>query len=167
MTERRPATEDDLFRVLGGLGIETRTVDHPPAFTVEEAKAHRGDLPGGHCKNLFLRDKKKNSYLVVCLEDTPIDLKALGPTVGAQGRLTFGSADRLMEILGVAPGSVTPFAVLNDADRAVTVVLEAAMLEQTPLNYHPLRNDRTTAITPTDLMRFLEAIHGKPEIRRI
>lgn len=164
MSERPPKTAEDLFRVLDNLGIETRSVDHLPAFTVEEAKAHRGDLPGGHCKNLFLRDKKKNSYLIVCLENTLIDLKTLGPAIGAQGRLTFGSAERLMEMLGVTPGAVTPFAVLNDPERMVTVILQADMLGHAPLNYHPLRNDQTTAIAPDDLIRFLKHIHGAPEM---
>ena len=158
-----PATEADVYAKLKALGIETRTVEHAPAFTVEDAKAHRGDLPGGHCKNLFLRNKKKNSYLLVLLEDSDVDLKAFGPMIGAQGRLTFGSPDRLMELLGVTPGSVTPFAVMNDPERRVRVFLQDAMLAHSPLNFHPLRNDRTTAITPEDLIAFIEAVHRRPE----
>lgn len=155
-----PADEAALFARLSQLGIATRTVEHPPVFTVEEAKRLRGALPGGHCKSLFLRNKKGGMWLVVTLEDRPIDLKKLGERIGA-GRVSFASAERLMAHLGVVPGAVTPFAVLNDRAKLVKVVLDAAMLRYSPLNYHPLRNDRTTAIGPQDLIRFLEA-EGHP-----
>ena len=155
--------EEAPFNRLAELGIKTNTVEHPPVFTVEEAKRLRGSLPGGHCKSLFLRNKKGEMWLVVALEDRPIDLKALGDKFGA-GRVSFGSAERLMANLGVIPGGVTPFAVLNDGARHVKVVLDAAMLKHSPLNYHPLRNDRTTAITPEDLVRFLEAEGHPPQI---
>jgi Ala-tRNA(Pro) deacylase len=155
--------EEALFHRLAELGIKTVTVEHPPVFTVEEAKRLRGSLPGGHCKSLFLRNKKGEMWLVVTLEDRAIDLKALGDRIGA-GRVSFGSPDRLMRHLGVIPGAVTPFAVLNDRDRAVAVVLDAGMLRHDPLNYHPLRNDRTTAIAPQDLVRFLEAEGHSPQV---
>jgi Ala-tRNA(Pro) deacylase len=155
--------ETALFNRLGELGIKTVTVSHPPVFTVDEAKRLRGSLPGGHCKSLFLRNKKGEMWLVVTLEDRVLDLKLLGERIGA-GRVSFGSAERLMQYLGVIPGAVTPFAIVNDRERLVKVVLDAEMMRCTPLNYHPLRNDRTTAITPEDLVRFLEAEGHAPRI---
>ena len=155
--------EAALFNRLGELGIKTVTVSHPPVFTVDEAKRLRGSLPGGHCKSLFLRNKKGEMWLVVTLEDRVLDLKLLGERIGA-GRVSFGSAERLMQYLGVIPGAVTPFAIVNDRERLVKVVLDAEMMRYTPLNYHPLRNDRTTAIAPEDLVRFLEAEGHAPRI---
>jgi Ala-tRNA(Pro) deacylase len=170
MSEDHPDTAADatqaetaLFNRLGELGIKTVTVSHPPVFTVDEAKRLRGSLPGGHCKSLFLRNKKGEMWLVVTLEDRVLDLKILGERIGA-GRLSFGSAERLMQYLGVIPGAVTPFAILNDRERLVQVVLDAEMMRHTPLNYHPLRNDRTTAIAPDDLVRFLEAEGHPPRV---
>jgi Ala-tRNA(Pro) deacylase len=158
-----PATPEDLFRRLDELGIETVTHHHPPLFTVEDSKQLRGTLPGGHHKNLFLRDKKKQTYLVVLPEDQDVDLKSLPERIGS-GRLSFGSADRLMEFLGVLPGAVTPFALINDTACAVRVVLDAGMLERSPLNYHPLVNTMTTAIEPDDLLRFIAACGHEPLI---
>lgn len=157
-----PLGEAELLQRLADLGIATRTVAHPPVFTVEEAKRVRGELPGGHCKSLFLRNKKGKMWLVVTLEDRAVDLKRLGERLGS-GRLSFGSPERLMRHLGILPGAVTPFAVVNDRERAVRVALDADMLRHDPLNFHPLRNDRTTAIAPADLVRFLEA-EGHPPL---
>jgi len=159
----RPADPEDLFARFRELEIEAHTVEHPPVFTVEEAKSLRGKLPGGHTKNLFLRNKKGVMWLVVCLEDRSIDLKELAQRLGA-GRFSFGSAARLMKHLGVIPGAVTPFAVINDTAGKVRVVLERAMLEVDTLNFHPLDNARTTAIAATDLVRFLEAEDHGAEI---
>jgi len=145
------------------LGIAHKTYSHPPVFTVEEAKSLRGTLPGGNCKSLFLKDKKGGLWLVVALEECRVDLKALADALGAP-RFSFGSAELLHEVLRVRPGSVTPFAVVNDAGHRVAVVLQRAMLAQDPLNYHPLENDRTTAVSPTDLVRFLNACGHQPRI---
>jgi Ala-tRNA(Pro) deacylase len=158
-----PTSPDQLLARLKDLGIQSRTVSHPPVFTVEEAKALRGELPGGHVKNLFLRNKKGAMWLIVAGEDRPIDLKALGEKIGA-GRVSFGSADRLMQYLGVLPGSVTPFGVINDRGHEVQVVLDQALLAHDPINVHPLTNDRTTAISPKDLLTFLDATGHKPQI---
>ena len=158
-----PATPDDLFARLAALGIEVRTVAHPPVFTVEEAKALRGELPGAHIKNLFLRNKKGAMWLVTCLEDRQIDLKKLAGALGA-GRFSFGSAERLMTHLGILPGAVTPFAAINDKTGAVQVVLDKAMLERNPVNCHPLVNDMTTALAADDLVCFLEAVDHAPGI---
>ena len=150
-----------LFARLDQLGIAHRTVEHPPVFTVEEAKALRGNLPGHHIKNLFLRNKKEEMWLVVALEDRTIDLKRLGEVLGA-GRLSFGSADRLKRTLGVEPGSVTPLSLVNDAARAVRLVLDRGVAEGGPVNAHPLVNTMTTALAPADLLRFFSATGHTP-----
>jgi Ala-tRNA(Pro) deacylase len=150
-----------LFARLDRLGIAHRTVEHPPVYTVEEAKALRGNLPGHHIKNLFLRNKKEEMWLVVALEDRAIDLKRLGEVLGA-GRLSFGSADRLKRYLGVEPGSVTPLSLVNDEARAVQLVLDRGVADGGPVNAHPLVNTMTTALAPADLLRFFEATGHTP-----
>jgi Ala-tRNA(Pro) deacylase len=162
-----PKTPDELFAALDGLGIRHSTVKHPPLFTVEQSRTLRGQIPGGHTKNLFLRDKKGALYLVVALEDAEIELKGLHRLLGATGRFSFGSADLLREVLGVAPGSVTPFAAINDTEGRVTVVLDAAMMEHATLNYHPLSNTMTTSIARDDLVRFLDWTGHPPRIERL
>lgn len=152
-----PATPDILFDRLAALGIQTTTHAHPPLFTVEDSKALRGALPGGHCKNLFLKDKKGQVWLVVADEDREIDLKRLRRQIGAGGTLSFGKPELLEELLGVAPGSVTPFGLINDTAHRVRVVLDKLMLDHAILNYHPLTNEATTAIASADLLRFVEA----------
>jgi Ala-tRNA(Pro) deacylase len=152
-----------LLDYLAARGISTTTVDHPPLFTVEDSKARRGELSGGHCKNLFLRNKQGNMWLVVCPEDRELDLKDLGARIGA-GRVSFGSPDRLMAHLGVSPGAVTPFAAINDVGAFVQVVLDEKMLTESVLNFHPLVNDQTTAISPHDLLSFLDSVGHPPQI---
>jgi Ala-tRNA(Pro) deacylase len=151
-----------LFTRLDALGLAHRTVEHPPVFTVEQAKQHRGELPGHHIKNLFLRNKKGAMWLVVALEDREIDLKRLGERLGA-GRLSFGSPERLRKHLGVEAGSVTPFAVVNDTVHQVTLVLDRGLAEGGPVNAHPLTNTMTTAISFADLSRFFEATGHAPQ----
>ena len=167
MPDTPAQTPDQLFAFLDSLGIAHRTVTHPPVFTVEEARALRGQLPGGHTKNLFLRDKKQALYLVVAPEDAGIDLKGLHRLLGANGRFSFGSADLMREVLGVEPGAVTPFAAMNDTEGRVTVVLDADMMTHETLNYHPLVNTMTTAISRDDLVKFLEATGHPPRIERV
>ena len=150
-----------LFARLDQLGIAHRTVEHPPVFTVEEAKALRGNLSGHHIKNLFLRNKKEEMWLVVALEDRAIDLRRLGDVLGA-GRLSFGSADRLKRYLGVEPGSVTPLALVNDESHAVRLVLDRGVADGGLVNAHPLVNTMTTALAPTDLLRFFAATGHMP-----
>ncbi|HEY1301772.1 MAG TPA: prolyl-tRNA synthetase associated domain-containing protein [Stellaceae bacterium] len=158
-----PLTPEELFARLDSLGITQQTYSHAPVFTVAEAVALRGALPGGHCKSLFLKDKKGGFWLAVMLEERRIDLKKLALRLGAP-RFSFGSAAAMLELLGVRPGSVTPFALANDAARRVTPVLDAAMLDCDPLNYHPLANNRTTAIAAADLLRFIAACGHEPRI---
>ena len=158
-----PATREDLFARLSSLGIDTKTVDHPPVYTVEEAQALRGEIPGGHCKNLFLKDDKGAIWLVVCLEEAQIDLKAAPARIGSR-RLSFGKPDLLKEVLGVEPGSVTPFALINDTANRVNVVLDAAMMAHDLVSYHPLENTATTTIRPADLVTFIRSCGHEPRI---
>jgi Ala-tRNA(Pro) deacylase len=160
MTDR--TTPKQLFAELDRLGIAHRTITHPPVFTVEEAKSLRGAIPGGHTKNLFLKDKHGRLFLAVTLEDVAVDLKALGPLIGAKSRLSFAAADLLRAHLGIEPGAVTPFALINDRAHTVTPVLDQAMLEKTPLNFHPLENTATAAIASEALLRFIAAQGHKP-----
>ena len=158
-----PKTPAQLFDFLDDLDIETETVEHPPVFTVEQAKELRGALPGAHSKNLFLRNKKSKMFLLVALEDRGIDLKALGGQLEI-GRLSFGSPQRLMTYLGVIPGAVSPFAVINDESGEVKVFIDRGLLDSDRLNFHPLDNAKTTGIATEDLLRFLAATGHEPEI---
>ena len=152
-----------LFERLESLGIVTETQTHAPVFTVEESRELRGDLPGAHCKSLFLKDKKGVLWLVVALEDRRIDLKALAGLIGA-ARLSFASPERLADHLGVVPGAVTPFALINDAANAVRVVIDSGVMEAERAHFHPLTNDATTAIAPADLLRFIGALGHDPAV---
>jgi Ala-tRNA(Pro) deacylase len=158
-----PASPEVLFNRLAELEIATQTMQHPPVFTVEEAKALRGEIAGGHTKNLFLRNKKGSMWLVVCPEDREVDLKILGERLGA-GRLSFGSAERLMKFLGLVPGAVTPFGIINDKGGAVRVALDRKIFNNEPLNFHPLNNAMTTSIGGENLIRFLEAEGHPPQM---
>ncbi|MCG8508361.1 MAG: prolyl-tRNA synthetase associated domain-containing protein [Rhodospirillales bacterium] len=158
-----PMTPEHLLARLDELGIETTTHRHPPVFTVEESKRLRGDLPGGHCKNLLLRDHKGQLWLLVALEDTPVDMKGLRPKLKS-GRLSFAKSEQLMETLGVDAGSVTPFGLINDTDQRVQVALEERMMTQPLLNFHPLSNAATTAITPDGLLTFIASCGHRPLI---
>ena len=162
-----PQTPDQLFAFLDQLGIAHTTVTHPPLFTVEQSRALRGQIPGGQTKNLFLRDKKNNVYLVTADEDADIDLKSLHRLLGASGRFSFGSAGLMMELLGVAPGSVTPLGLLHDTQGRVNVVLDAELMEHDTINCHPLLNTMTTSLKREDLLKFLEATGHSPRISRV
>jgi Ala-tRNA(Pro) deacylase len=161
------ASPDELFAYLDTLGIAHKTVTHPAVFRVDESRELRGTIPGAHTKNLFLRDKKGAAFLVVALEYAAIELKSLHRRLGASGRFSFGSAELLRELLGVEPGSVTPFAAINDTDLHVTVVLDAAMMAHAVLNFHPLRNTGTTTISREGLVKFLEATGHNPRIEPV
>lgn len=160
-----PATPDAFFARLAELGIETATYHHPAVFTVDQSAPVKAAIPGAHSKNLFLKDRRSRLFLVVALDRTSIDLKRLHGVIGADGRLSFGSADLLREVLGVEPGSVTPFAVMNDAEGRVTVVLDEALMRHPLVNFHPLRNTMTTGISREDLIAFLRATGHEPLIR--
>jgi Ala-tRNA(Pro) deacylase len=162
-----PCSPDELFAFLDSLGITHATVSHPPVFTVGEARTLRGEVAGAHTKNLFLRDKKGALFLVVALEDAAIELKSLHRLLGASGRFSFGSAELMRTALGVEPGAVTPFAVINDKAGQVTVILDAAMMAHGVLNFHPLVNTGTTTISRDGLVKFLEATGHKPRIEAV
>ena len=161
-----PATPDDLFAFLDGLGIAHNTVTHAPLFTVEQSQALRGAIAGGHTKNLFLKDKKDAVFLVVAPEEGNVDLKTLHQKLGA-GRFSFGSADLMLELLGVSPGAVTAFGVINDTTRRVTVVLDTGLMENATINCHPLVNTMTTSIARDDLLKFFAATGHTPRIEPV
>jgi len=162
LTRKHAADEARLLARLEALGIATATVRHPPVFTVEEARAHRGDLPGGHCKCLFLKSKKGELALAVALEDARVDLKALSARLGC-ARFSFARAELLEAELGVTPGSVTPFALINRQRRGgLAVVLDAGFAAYDAIHFHPLHNAATTAIAPDDLARFVRAMGYEP-----
>ncbi len=162
------ASETDLFDLLKRLGIKTETIRHPAVHRVEDNQALRGSLEGGHCKCLFVKDKKGNKALAVVDEDRKIDLKTFAEKMNMK-RLSFGSPDRLFETLGVKPGSVTPFALMNrlvdsEEEADLKVVLDANMLKKAPLHYHPLHNEATVRIDPDDLLIFIHHCGYKPII---
>jgi Ala-tRNA(Pro) deacylase len=161
-----PATPQDLLAFLDRLGISHATVSHPPLFTVTESQSLRGQIPGGHTKNLFLKDKPGALFLVVAEEDARIDLKSIHARIGSR-RVSFGSAELLQQHLGVLPGSVTPFAAINDTAASVSVVLDAAMMQHETLNFHPLINTMTTSIAARDLVVFLKATGHEPRILQV
>lgn len=155
------ATPDDLFTRLDALDIAHATVRHRPVFTVEEGADVKAQMPGGHTKNLFLKDKRGAIFLLCALADTVIDLNAVSKAIGA-GRFSFGNAQLLMGHLGVEPGSVTLFALINDPEQRVTLVLDEALFAHDPVNFHPLRNDATTAISPDGMLAFIRALGREP-----
>jgi Ala-tRNA(Pro) deacylase len=159
-----PATPAELFAFFDRLGIATRTYDHIPVFTVVESQAIKEEIPGGHSKNLFVKDKKGRIFLIVAHAATQIDLKRLHEAIGASGRLSFGSADLLREVLGVEPGAVTPFGLINDRNGRVSVVLDAALMQHEPVNFHPLVNCQTTGIARAGLLAFLRATGHEPRV---
>ena len=147
----------ELFRFLGELGIETKTVTHPPLFTVEQSQALRGQIAGAHTKNLFLRDRKDAHFLVTVEEEAEVDLKRIHTLIGASGKVSFGKPEMLMEYLGVIPGAVTPLGLINDREGKVRFVLDQALATAEIVNAHPLTNEATTSLSGADLLRFVKA----------
>lgn len=147
---------DNITEHLDALGVGFTLHHHIPVFTVAEAQAVSGSIPGAHCRNLFLRDKRENMYLLTLRDHTPVDLKKLAVALGVSGRLSFGSPERLWTYLGVKPGSVTPLAILNDSGRQVKLLLEEGMLSEPLVNFHPLDNSMTVGMAPSALLRLLE-----------
>ncbi len=157
----------DLFTRLDALGIAHDTVRHDPVFTVEQAQAVRDEVAGAHTKNLFLKDKKGRLFLLVLEETASVDLKRVHQAIGASGRVSFGSAEALLEHLGVTPGSVTAFAVMNDPERHVTLVIDEPLLEADHICAHPLSNDATTVVSKEDFLRFMEACGHPPLVLKL
>lgn len=158
-----PASREDLFQRFTDLGIATTTKTHAPVFTVEEAQGVHDDIPGGHCKNLFCKDEKGVLWLIVCLEEARVDLKAAPAKIGSR-RLSFGKPDLLLEVLGLEPGSVTPFGLINDTKLRTNVILDAQMMTMDVLNFHPLKNDATTGIGAADLITFIKSCGHEPRV---
>ncbi len=156
-----PNTPADLFAFLDAHGIAHRTYKHAPIFRVEEGAEIKAVLPGGHTKNLFLKDAKGQLWLISALGDTRIDLKSLPRAIGS-AKLSFGSEKRLMAALGVRPGSVTAFALINDPKHAVRFVLDRALIAHAVVNFHPLSNDATTAVPRADFLKFLSVLGVEP-----
>lgn len=162
-----PMSSDALLVQLSDWGLAFVLHEHVPLRTVEDAKVVEAamDVEGQaafRVKNLYLRDKKKRNYLVVLDQDRVIDLKTLGAQLGVGG-LSFGSADRLMQNLGVRPGAVTPLAMINGAENGVRLILDGAARRATHIYMHPLVNDRTIAMPVADLLRFFEKLDVTPE----
>jgi Ala-tRNA(Pro) deacylase len=162
-----PKTADELFTFLGHLGIEVSTITHPPLFTVADSQTLRGEIAGGHTKNLFLKDKKDQFFLVTVEEEAIVDLKQIHRLIGAASRVSFGKPEALMELLGVVPGAVTAFGVINDTAGRVKLVLDEALMAHAVINAHPLVNTATTSIAAGDLLRFARATGHEPAILKV
>ncbi len=163
---RMVATPADLFALFDRLGIEHSTIDHPPFFTVEEGRPWHDKIAGLHCKNLFIKDRKGGLWLVVMPADKRADLGRLEKALGAS-RFSFARPDLLQEVLALTPGSVTPFGLINDALRRVTVILDHQMLDSEWINLHPLHNAASTTLRSADLLRFIRALGYEPIIVRL
>ncbi len=162
-----PQTPDTLFAFLDSLAIPVTTTRHPPLFTVADSQALRGTIPGGHTKNLFLKDKKDNYFLVTVDEEAVVDLKQIHHLIGAASRVSFGKPEALMELLGVTPGGVTVFGLINDTNGRVRLVLDEALMRNAVINGHPLTNEATTSIGRDDLLRFVRATGHEPAILKV
>lgn len=152
-----------LFDFLDHLGIAHSTIEHAPVFTVEDGREWKHEIPGLHCKNLFMKDAKGRILLAVLPGDKRADIKGIERKAGV-ARLSFGKPELLKDVLGVEPGSVTPFALVNDVGRRVSVILDADMMKADLVNYHPLRNDASTTIHADDLMKFVKALGYEPMV---
>ena len=152
-----PTSPEKLLKQFDDLNITYDLVHHKAVFTVAESKDVDAQIPGTHCRNMFLRDKKKRMFLVSLANETEVDLKKLDKLLEC-GRLSFGSADRLWGNLGVRPGSVCPYAIINDGEKKVTLILDAWMMEQKRVNFHPLLNTMTVGMAPKDIIKFVESI---------
>jgi len=162
-----PKTEAELFAFLAELGVTVSTKRHPPLYTVADSQALRGEIHGGHTKNLFLKDKKDNYFLVTVGEEAVVDLKQIHQLIGAASRVSFGKPEMLMELLGVIPGAVTVFGLINDTEGKVKVVLDQELMSHDVINGHPLTNEATTSIAAADLIRFVEATGHDPVILNV
>ena len=161
-----PAVRADLLARLEALGVDQETVDHPAFFTVEDGRAYKANMPGGHSKNLFLKDKKGALTLAVANADTRVDLVGLGKAIGAKGRLSFGKPELMTQTLGVIPGAVTPFALINPTAKSLSrVIVDQALMDADPVWFHPLENTASTAVSPQGLIKFINSCGFEPEIR--
>jgi Ala-tRNA(Pro) deacylase len=160
-------TQQQLFDYMSDLGIQVTTIAHPPLHTVADSKLLRGDIPGGHTKNLFLKDRKDQYFLLTVDEDAIVDLKTIHLAIGAAGKVSFGRAEALLELLGVVSGAVTVFGAVNDRQGKVNVFLDSGLMANDTINGHPLVNDATTSIAAADLIKFLNATGHAPNILKL
>ncbi|KQQ46142.1 DNA-binding protein [Rhizobium sp. Leaf311] len=167
MSEQSTKTAQDLFALLDGLGIAHKTYEHEPVFTVAESESLRDRIPGGHTKNLFVKDKKDRYFVLTVEENATVDLKTVHKVIDASSRVSFGRPEKMMEYLGVVPGSVTVFGAINDTGNQVTFVLDSELMKHDLINGHPLSNDATTTIGRDDLIRFLEATGHAPLVLKV
>ncbi len=167
MSEQSTKTAQDLFALLDGLGIAHKTYEHEPVFTVAESESLRDRIPGGHTKNLFVKDKKDRYFVLIVEENATVDLKTVHKVIDASSRVSFGRPEKMMEYLGVVPGSVTVFGAINDTGNQVTFVLDSELMKHDLINGHPLSNDATTTIGRDDLIRFLEATGHAPLVLKV
>jgi Ala-tRNA(Pro) deacylase len=162
-----PKTSADLLAFLDSLGIAATTREHPPLYTVAESQALRGEISGRHTKNLFLKDRKDNFFLITVGEDATVDLKTVHHLIGAASKVSFGNAEKLMEYLGVIPGAVTALGVINDEGGQVTAILDEELMSHDIVNCHPLVNTATTSLSPADLVKFMRATGHDPVILKV
>lgn len=158
-----PTSPEEVLARLESLGAVYTLHHHKAVFTVAESEAVDADIPGTHCRNLFLRDKKKANFLLCLQNATHVDIKKLPALIGSD-RLSFGSADRLWEYLGVRPGSVCPYSIINDTQNQVKICLDASMMDHEIVNFHPLVNTMSVGLKPADLVRFIESCGHIPHI---
>ena len=162
-----PKNDLDLLEALAALGIAVTTHEHAPVFTVAESQALRDSIPGGHTKNLFVKDKKGRHFLLTVEENAEVDLKTVHQVIGGQGRVSFGKPEDMMRLMGVVPGAVTAFGVFNDTGHELTLVFDEALLRHDVINAHPLRNDRTTSIARDDLLTFVRSTGHEPLVLKL
>ncbi len=163
-SQEMPTSPDALMDYLRALGVEFTLHHHVPVFTVAESQSVDADIPGTHCRNLFLRDKKKSNFLVCLQNATDVDMRKLPDLIGSYQNLSFGSAERLWEYLGVRPGSVCPYSIINDTGHLVKICLDKSMMETDIVNFHPLLNSMTIGVKPQELITFIESCAHVPHI---
>lgn len=161
------AGQQQLMDYLADLGIKVKTYSHDAVFRVDEGEDIKQDIPGGHTKNLFLKDKKSRYFLVTVDAHAVVDLKQLHTVIGASGRLSFGSAEKLDEYLGLYPGAVSVFGLLNDTQKQVTIILDESLMQNDLINCHPMTNEATTSIARDDLLKFITATGHEPHILHV
>jgi Ala-tRNA(Pro) deacylase len=154
-------TRSDLIAFFDAHAIAHDTTDHPAVFRVGEGEGIKDDIPGAHTKNLFLKDAKGRLWLISAQDDTAIDLKRLHTVIGS-ARLSFGSAELMEQTLGVTPGSVTAFGLINDVERRLTFVLDRRLAQAERVNFHPLTNTATTGVSREGFAAFLAALGVTP-----
>lgn len=162
-----PKTPEELYALLDDLGVSYSTRTHAPVFTVAESVGLRDEIPGGHTKNLFVKDKKDKYFVLTVEENAAVDLKTVHKVIGASSRVSFGRPEKMLEYLGVEPGSVTVFGAINDTGNNVTFILDEDLMQNEVINGHPLSNDATTSIERNDLLRFLEATGHTPLVLKV